>query len=328
VISAAKSLGSIVVCTLVLFSALTLSCTKKGSGERGGRGGRGGRDSGPVAVKVSEAKLATASRSVSIVSPLEGRSQADVYAKVTGRLQFMGPKEGAAVNVGEILFRVDRSDPGESFLNMPVVSPIKGWIGRWTVTNIGAQINAQTPVVTVVDDSYLRATVYLSTAEWVVINDQAKVSVTVGDVVRQGQIVSVARAADAISGRGSAIVEVENQNHDWRVGMIGRIEIELEPKPRMLISAAALNITDQGAYVFVVESAAKKDEPEKTANIARKKVVNYLLIDSDTVEVVSGIEDGSRIVVAGGNYLTEGSEVNVVGDDRGSAKAKSDRDTL
>ena len=266
-----------------------------------GKGGGGRRDSGPVAVKVETAKRAIAPRSVSITSALDGRSQADIYTKVTGRLTYIGPKEGEAVKVGTVLFRMDRNDPGETFLNMPVVSPINGWVGRWMVKNIGAQITPTTPVVTVVDDEFLRTTIYLSTSEWVSIDEKAVVSLFVGEEKRIGKIVSIARAADSISGRGSAVIEVENRDHKWRVGMIARAQVDLEPKMRMLISSAALNITDQGTYVFVIENSVAKRTP-----------VKFALVDSDTVEILEGIEDGSTIVVAGGNFVTDKAAVKVV----------------
>jgi membrane fusion protein (multidrug efflux system) len=270
---------------------------KKGPQSKGG----GRRDAGPVAVRTETVKKAMAPRSVSITAPLDGRSQAEVYAKVTGRLTFIGPKEGGAVKAGTVLFRMDRNDPGETFLNMPVVSPINGWVGRWMVKNIGAQITPTTPVVTVVDDDFLRTTIYLSTSEWVSIDDKAVVSLSIGDEKREGKIVSIARAADSLSGRGSAVIEVENKDHKWRVGMIARVQVDLEPKMRMLISSAALNITDQGTYVFVIEN-----------DIARRAPVKFSLVDSDTVEILEGIEDGAAIVVAGGNFVTDKSAVKVV----------------
>jgi multidrug efflux pump subunit AcrA (membrane-fusion protein) len=286
---------------------LLFGCSKKDSkkGEHGGGRGKnsGGRDSGPIAVRVEQAKFSVAPRSINVVATLEGRNQADVYSKVTGRLSYIGPKEGEPVKVGTLLFRVDRSDPGESFLNTPVISPISGWIGRWMVNNIGAQVTATTPVVTVVDDEFLRATVYLSTNEWVTIDEKARVTVTVGEETKPGRVVSIARAADAISGRGSAVVEVENKGHKWRAGMIARITVDLEPKNRMLISSAAVSITDQGPYVFVVVDG-----------VAHKKPIKFALVDSDTLEILEGIEDNSYVVVAGGNYLTDKAPAKIVGE--------------
>lgn len=288
-------------------SGETVEAGKNNDGGKKG-GSRGKRDSGPVAVRVEPATTKLQPRSIAIVAPLYGRRQADVFAKVTGRISFIGPPEGAKVNAGEMLFKVDRSDPGESFLSAPVLSPIQGWIGRWIVANVGEQVTPTEPVVTVVDDAFLRATIYVSTSDWVAIDATVKVKLTIEGQSRDGRLVSVARAADAKSGRGSLIVEVPNEDHAWRVGMMARVQVELDLRERMLLSSAALNITDQGAYVYAIDG-----------DKARRLPVTYRLVDSDTIEVLSGVENGARVVVAGANLLSDGATVSVVPSTAGGA---------
>jgi RND family efflux transporter MFP subunit len=209
-------------------------------------------------------------------------------------------KEGDTVKENELLFRVDRSDPGESFLTTPVLSPLSGWVGRWIVASVGEQVSPTTPVVTIVDDAALRATIFLPTAEWLAVSPATQASVAIGGQSRPGKVIAVARAADAASARGSVIIEVDNAQHEWRAGMIGRVTLELEPKRRMLVSAAALTITDTGAYVYVV-----KDQK------AARLLVEYVVVDNDTVEITKGVDDGADVVVAGAKQLTEGAVVAV-----------------
>ena len=83
--------------------------------------------------------------------------------------------------------------------------------------------------------------------------------------------------------------------------MIARVSIELDMRPRMILTAAALNITDEGSYVYVVKS----DKAIRTN-------VTYRLLDNDTIEILSGLESGSNIVIAGGNLLTDGASVVIV----------------
>jgi multidrug efflux pump subunit AcrA (membrane-fusion protein) len=275
---------------------------KAAAGPNGGGGGKGGRPGrgGPVSVRTEKAAFAVSPRRITLVAPLLGRSQADVYPKVSGRLSAMLKKEGDTVKENELLFRVDRSDPGESFLTTPVLSPLSGWVGRWIVASVGEQVSPTTPVVTIVDDAALRATIFLPTAEWLAVSPATQASVAIGGQSRPGKVIAVARAADAASARGSVIIEVDNAQHEWRAGMIGRVTLELEPKRRMLVSAAALTITDTGAYVYVV-----KDQK------AARLLVEYVVVDNDTVEITKGVDDGADVVVAGAKQLTEGAVVAV-----------------
>lgn len=259
------------------------------------------REIKPIPVKIETTSSKMLPRLISVIAPLAGRKQADIYAKATGRISQLGPSEGTKIRAGDTLFKIDRSDPGENFLSAPVISPIDGWIGRWIVQNIGEQVTPNDPVVTVIDDEYLRSTIYLSTSDWVEIDDQAKITFRIQESKRSGQLVSIARIADSATGLGSILVEVANSDHTWRVGMIAKIDIELDIRPRMLISSAAINITDQGSYVYVVK-----------ADRASRIAVNYRLVDNDSLEIISGLEEGAQVVVAGGNLLSDGASVSVV----------------
>jgi RND family efflux transporter MFP subunit len=209
--------------------------------------------------------------------------------------------EGAPVREGETLFRVDRSDPGESFLTTPVVSPIKGWVGRWMVLNIGQQITPNDPVVTVVDDTALRATISLPVSEWLAMTEDTKVRVKVEEEIREARVISVARAGDTASARGTVVVEVPNEEHTWRAGMVGLVELDLQPRDRMMIPASALTITDQGAFVFVADG-----------DKAKRLEVEFQVIDSDTVEITKGIADKAEVVVVGANLLSPDAPINVI----------------
>jgi len=61
---------------------------------------------------------------------------------------------------------------------------------------------------------------------------------------------------------------------------------------------------------------------DKPVDVARKKQVTYALVNSDTMEILSGVTDGAAVVVAGGNYLTDGSAVNVVKDEASQEEAE------
>ncbi|MBF0442155.1 MAG: HlyD family efflux transporter periplasmic adaptor subunit, partial [Oligoflexales bacterium] len=178
-----------------------------------------------VPVTITKAELKNTPRLITVVSSLYGIKQVDVYSKFAGRISDMGPKEGDRISSGQILFRVDRNDPGESFLNAPIVSPIDGWIGKWAITDIGEQISPADPILTVVDDTSLRAIIYLPLDSWIQLKKETSITVKVAGEERPGKIVVVARSADSASGRGSAIIEIPNKNRTWRAGMVARITL-------------------------------------------------------------------------------------------------------
>jgi len=288
---------------------LPLGCHKDAAPASGAKAGatashhaRGSH--GPVAVKTVTVTHKLAPRPVDIIATLTGKAQADVYPKVTGRVTFMGPKEGEKVRAHEVIAKIDRSEPGETFLNTPVQSPIAGWLGRWAITNVGEQVSPQASIATIVDDTALRARVFLPTADWTAVRHDTPATITVEGESRPARIIAIARAAEEDSGRGSVQVEVDNKERTWRVGTPAHVRLQLDEKPRMLVDAMALSITDQGAFVYAIDG-----------NKAVRKTVQFIVITDDEIEVTSGLDDGAQVVVAGNNLLSDGSEVHIVKDE-------------
>jgi multidrug efflux pump subunit AcrA (membrane-fusion protein) len=248
-----------------------------------------------------EASMQTASRQVTVDAPLFGIHQAEVFSKVTGRVAYIGPEEGAAVKAGDLLFRIDRNDAGESFLNMPTSSPITGWVGRWHVTTVGEQVTPTDAVVTIVDDRTLRVIAHLPADDWTQVTPTTRVTASLLEEKRSAKVVSIARSADLGSGRGSVTVEIANPERDWRAGMYVRLTFDLAPRPRMLLSSAALIITDQGAYVYQADGSE-----------AKRTTVQFRIVNPDTVEIVDGIKPNTKIVIAGANLLSDKSRVQIV----------------
>ena len=276
-------------------------CHKKSEGEEGAKGKGRGRASGPVPVRITTLEKKITPRLVEVVAALAGQKQVDVFSKVTGRLTYIGAKEGEAIKAGDVIFRIDRSDPGETFLNVPTLSPFSGWIGRWQVINVGEQVTPSDPIVTVVDDRVLRATAYLPTEDWLDVKATTTVTASFGGEERPAKVMAIARAADRATGRGSVSVEVDNPARDWRSGVYARLKFAVDSKERMLLSAGALTITDDRSFVYIVEGES-----------ARRIPVEFSTFDADTVEITKGLAAGAKIVTVGANLLGDKSQVRIV----------------
>jgi RND family efflux transporter MFP subunit len=241
---------------------------------------------------------------------LEGLKQVDVYSRVSGRLSALLFKEGDRVKRSQTLFKIDRTDPGENFLATPVESPVDGWIAKWNVGE-GTQITTQIPIVQIVDDHLLRATVSLPSKDWSQVSMRTEVFAVTNNQTRKARVVGVSRAADPASGRGTFEIEVNNFSREWRAGMTGFARIHLNPKPRILIPAKALVLTDMGAFVYAVENGT-----------AQRKPVRYEMLNNDTLEIVEGLEGETLVITAGANNISQGAPVRIVTNSRSETEEK------
>lgn len=260
-----------------------------------------GREREAPAVETVTVERKVVPRTLEVTVSLSGRRQVEVFSRVAGRVSFIGPREGERVTPGRLLFKVDRSDPGENFLATPIESPIAGWVGQWRVTS-GTQITTQEPVVLIVDDEVLRATVSLPVSEWTQISKQTKVTVNASGGTRPAKVATIASAADPSTGRGSFDIEIANGQRDWKAGMPALARIELDPRPRLLVPARALSVTDQGSFIYTVDNG-----------MALRNSVTYTLLSNDTIEILTGLGDRTSVIVAGNNGLTDKTPVKLVG---------------
>ena len=229
---------------------------------------------------------------------LTGRNQTEVFSKFGGIVRRGILSEGTLVRAGQVLFSVDRQEPGESFLNVPVPSPINGRIGRWNVDN-GSQIAPADAVVLIVDDSSIRATIDVSTSDWITITPNLAVNVIAEKQSIPAKIISIARAADAASGKGTIEIELAKTAVPLRSGMRAKVQIFFPPQNRLLVPSQAVRFTDAGAFVFMVDEQRN----------AKKIKIDFTLWDADQVEVLSELPKGAQLVFAGINLVADGKSV-------------------
>jgi multidrug efflux pump subunit AcrA (membrane-fusion protein) len=267
------------------------------------------REKNIAVVKTIKVRKELSPRIIETTVSLEGRNQVDVYSRVAGRLSALSLKEGEAVKRSQILFKVDRTDPGENFMATPIESPVDGFIAKWNADE-GAQITTQIPVVQVVDDRVLKATVSLPAKDWTLISSRTEVHVESNGSQRKSRISSISRAADPVSGRGSFEIEIDNAQRAWRAGMTGTAKLKVEPKPRILVPAQSVVLTDLGAFIYTVENS-----------IAIRKPVKYEMMTNDVLEITEGLSGENEVVTSGNNMVTNNAPVRVVNGEHATENA-------
>jgi membrane fusion protein (multidrug efflux system) len=95
-------------------------------------------------------------------------------------------------------------------------------------------------------------------------------------------------------------------------GQLCRVTLSGRPIPRLLIPFNALQRDAQGEYIFIVDSV----------NNAVKKRIQSGSHFGERVEIISGIEEGQRVVTKGYYDLPSGAAVEIVGQVSGAQTAQ------
>ncbi len=204
--------------------------------------------------------------------------------------------------------RIDLRDRQRDVRTTKVRAPMAGTVTERFVDE-GAFVTSGAQVVSIVDFSSLVARMFIPEREL----DRVRVgqpATVVGKAATgrraEGKVLRIAPVVDPTTGTVKVTValppEASGGERGFLPGMYAEVTLITERhEGATLLSKAALVHEDERAYVFVVEG-----------DTAHKVAVETGLEDGDVVEIVSGVEPGQEVVVAGQSALEDGSRIQRV----------------
>jgi multidrug efflux system membrane fusion protein len=178
-----------------------------------------------------------------------------------------------------------------------------GVIGS-TMYEVGQVVSEGTPVVQIVDDS--RLDVYVSLTEKqkgqyapgmpCQVTFWAIPGLTVNGVVRE-----IAASPNTSTGTYDAKITLDGRPDKVAVGMTAEVKFETDgPADAITVPLTALATQSSDPSLWIVKDGK--------AHLVHVKTGQY---GKDTVQILSGIQKGDRVVTAGSRRLSEGEEVRI-----------------
>ena len=240
-------------------------------------------------VVLSKAQGGTISQNISLTGQiiLNSNRSADVKARFTGAVKSVKVKLGQKVTKGQVLARVESN---ESLQVFNVKAPISGTILKRN-TNIG-NLTSDEPMFKIVDLSKVWAKFHIFPKDTNQIKEGQSVIVhTLGNDEKEAAstIKMLLPTSDALSQTYVAIVELDNENGDWRPGMTveGDVSISQE-NASIIVPTSAIQTMEDQKVVFIESNNSYEARPVKTGKI-----------DNETIEIVSGLDEGESYVSQG-----------------------------
>ena len=186
-------------------------------------------------------------------------------------------------------------------------SPLAGVVTRMSAT-LGASVDANQPLVEVVDPSALEVRLLLSPHDAAEVRAGMPVTFVAGgastDTVGHGTVSAVSPGLDSAS---RAVVVRARITHPARVATIGETVaalIQLGTRAHALvIPISALVPDDAGFRVYVVSGG----------DVARARPVRVGSRQDGVTEILAGLRAGERVVTEGAYGLSDSSRVSVAG---------------
>lgn len=188
--------------------------------------------------------------------------------------------------------------------NTTLVSPISGVV---TARNYDpGDVAMQLPILTIESMNPVKVMVNVSESYYSQVSIGMPVEVTADALegeVFQGKVSLIHPTLDPVSHTFTVEVQVPNNQQRIRPGMFARVKMNFGSNDRPLLSDMAVlkQVGSNDRYVFV----------EKDGKAVYTLVELGARID-DKYEILSGLQEGDRVITQGNNGLIDGAEVQVV----------------
>ncbi|KRA50562.1 efflux RND transporter periplasmic adaptor subunit [Pseudoxanthomonas sp. Root630] len=197
-----------------------------------------------------------------------------------------------------------------------VTAPISGVVASRSIKT-GNFVQINTPIIRVVDQSRLEATLNVPERELSTLKAGQPVALAV-DALRgkvfQGTVDRIAPVVDAGSGTFRVVCSFASDGV-LQPGMFGRIKIDYDQRADALVVPRVALLDDGDPAVYAVRNGKATRLPVK---------LGY--VDGEWIEVREGLKAGDQVVTAGKVALREGSTVQVIGAEPAKVAAKADAD--
>ena len=267
---------------------------------------------GQVLVRLDSARAALqAAQSASQMRKLEAN-----YARSR---QLAEQKLISANDIDQIKFDLENAGAANRLANLElsyanVLAPISGVIAQRSIKP-GNFVQINTPIIRIIDDSHLEATLNVPEREFATLKAGQPVVMQVDAMPGKafaGKVDRVSPVVDSGSGTFRVICAFAGGG-TLQPGMFGRIRIDYDQRADALTIPRLALLDDQGEpAVYVVRNGKAVRTPIKTG-----------YTEGEWTEVRGGLQPGDAVVTAGKVALRDGSPVQVIGAPVAKAAAKT-----
>jgi len=188
-----------------------------------------------------------------------------------------------------------------------IKAPISGVVTKRNIKK-GNLIQTNTQVYEIVNFDSLQAVINVPEDKWNVFKKGLEVDFIFTSMTEtvKGHILRIDPIVDSTTGTFKVVIALDegaSKQYNLRPGLFGKTKIILNKHDNtMLISKNAVIREDDNAFVYEINS-------DNTVT-KRNLVLGYEM--DDALEIISGIEEGKRVVTTGKNNISEESKVEVI----------------
>jgi multidrug efflux pump subunit AcrA (membrane-fusion protein) len=281
-----------------------------GPGGPPGGPGPGQRTSSTVfSVRTENAERRTLQAYIEVNANIVSANQVAVMPDANGRLVSMRVGIGDVVQRGALLAEVDPSRPGTDYSLSPVYAPVSGMVVT-TPLSVGSTISTATPLMTIAVNNTIEIEALIPERE------VGQLATGLGAEVRleafpgetfAATLTQLSPVVDPVSRTKKITLRFSRSDQRVSPGMFARIKLNTRTYPNVVSIPLEALVEYRGQTVVYALDAA-----QDTPRVQMREVVVGVTVDNE-VEIKSGLNPGEAVVVQGQQFLSDGTQVRVIG---------------
>ena len=291
------------VAAVVIINATKNTENAGGSGKGGARGW-GGAGNTIFTVRSAEAVKKTLNDYVITNGEVESQSAVEVFPSMGGKVQQINVLLGSQVKKGDVIAKIDPSEPGTKYALSPVEAPISGSIVS-TPLKVGTKVTTNSAVTMIGDIDNLQISASVPERYVSELKTGLKAEITVEaypDVIFMATVSRVSPVVDAATRTKQVIMNFDKKDSRVNAGMFAKVKLYTSKYSGKLVvpSDAIITNDDDVSYLFVVND---------DYTVSRRTVKTGKAIDG-MIQVTDNLMAGERVVYEGMLSLSDGANVN------------------
>lgn len=294
-----KNILVILISLAVTVALVALLLLTKGASNSGPRMAQG---TVVPTVKTEVAAVKTLHDYVITNGEVESQSSIEVFPSMSGKIASINVMLGSSVKKGDVIAKVDPSEPGTKFALSPVEAPISGSIVS-SPLKIGTKVSTTTAITMIGDIDNLQVSASVPERYIAELKTGLKAEVTLEaypGVVFNASVARVSPVVDAATRTKEVILNFDKRDSRINAGMFAKVKLFTSKYPgHIAVPKDSVVEQDENSYLFIVND---------DSSVSKRVVKLGKTVDS-TIQIVDNLMPGERVVVDGMLTLSDGVKV-------------------
>lgn len=305
---------------LLVAYAFTFGKNKNGAGGKGkaGKGAWGAAGNTEFSVVTKTAEQETLHGYIIANGEIESQNSVSVYPDVSGKIISTRVLLGSSVKRGDVIAYVDPSQPGERYKQSPVYAPISGSVISTPAKN-GTTVSTNTEITRIGDINNLQILADIPERYVSFLKPGLKALVSVQaypDETFSATVTRVSPVVDQTSRTKQIILTFDERDSKINAGMFAKIVLYTKDySGAVTVPKNALVTNEDKNFIYVMQA---------DSTVEKREVFLGEEVDG-TIQVISGLRQGERVVIQGQTSLSHGAKVKDITGAAEALNAKYDK---